>query len=226
MSDQQFTLEAVVREDIGKGASRRLRREQGLVPAVVYGGKKKPQTISLYHNKVIRALEEEAFYSSVIAISVDGKSESVILKDLQRHPYKQQILHMDLQRVSQSEEITKQIPLHFINEDTSVGVKAGGQVSHSLTELEITCKVKDLPSFIEIDLAEVELEQVLHITDVKLPKGVRLAHEITDSAHDHPVVSIHEPKAQAVEEPVEAADAGDSTEEAAGDAASDEGKDA
>jgi len=110
MSDQQFTLEAVVREDIGKGASRRLRREQGLVPAVVYGGKKKPQTISLYHNKVIRALEEEAFYSSVIAISVDGKSESVILKDLQRHPYKQQILHMDLQRGSQSEEITKQIP--------------------------------------------------------------------------------------------------------------------
>lgn len=223
MSDQQFTLEGVVREDIGKGASRRLRREQGLVPAVVYGGKKQPQTISLHHHKVIRALEEEAFYSSVIAISVNGKSESVILKDLQRHPYKQQILHMDLQRVSQSEEITKQIPLHFINEDTSVGVKAGGQVSHNLTEIEITCKVKDLPSFIEVDLANVEIEQALHISDISLPKGVRLAHEITDSAHDHPVASIQEPKAQAVEEePTEAAS--DSTDDAASDGG--EGKDA
>ncbi len=200
------------RSDIGKGASRRLRRLEGLVPAVIYGGKKKPASISLYHNKVVRALQEEAFYSSVIKVQVDGKSESVILKDLQRHPYKAQIMHMDLQRVSQSEEITKQIPVHFINEEESVGVKAGGVVSHSLTEIEITCKVKDLPSFIEVDLANVELEQVVHLSEVKLPKGVKLAHEITDSAHDHQVVAIHEPKQQA--EPVEAAEEGDEAPEA------------
>ncbi|STX41151.1 50S ribosomal protein L25 [Legionella donaldsonii] len=195
-----IVLEAEARKDIGKGASRRLRRLENKVPAVLYGGDKKPQSIHLLHNKVVKALESESIYSSVFDLKVDGKVEHVILKALQRHPYKPVILHMDLQRVSPKDVLVKQIPIHFTNEETSKGVKAGGIISHTMVHVEVKCQVKDLPEFIEVDMANVGMDDVIHLSDLKLPKGVQLAIDITDGSHNLPVVSIHAPKVAAVEE--------------------------
>lgn len=212
MSNEQVVLKGELRNDIGKGASRRLRRLQNLVPAIIYGGKKAPLSISLPHNKVIRELEEESFYASVFTVEVDGKKQKVILKDLQRHPYKAQIMHMDLQRISATESITKMIPLHYLNEEESVGVKAGGAVSKTMTEVEVKCLAKNLPSHIDVDLLKVAMDETLHLTNIKLPEGVELTADMSDSAHDSPIVSIHMPKV--IEEPeetvvVEDADAAD-----------------
>lgn len=195
-----IVLEAEARKLIGKGASRRLRRLENKVPAVIYGGEKKPESIHLLHNKVVKALENESIYSSVFNVNLDGKVEHVILKDLQRHPYKPIIMHMDLQRVSAKDILTKHIPLHFINEATSKGVKAGGIVSHTMNQVEVRCQVKNLPEFIEVDLAEVEMNDVVHLSDLKLPKGVQLVVDATDGSHDLPVVSIHAPKVISVDE--------------------------
>lgn len=205
MSEQQVVLQAELRSNLGKGSSRRLRREENKVPAIVYGEKQEPKTISLLHNKLVKALESEAFYSSVFAIEIDGDKENVILKDLHRHPYKQQILHADLLRISRNSEITKLVPVHFINEDTCKGVKLGGQISHSMPEVEIKCLAKDLPSFIEVDMQDVDVEQTLHLSDLVLPKGVELTTDISDKSHDLPVVSIHASKKD--DDEAEAADA-------------------
>ncbi|KTD23810.1 50S ribosomal protein L25 [Legionella lansingensis] len=195
-----IVLEAEVRKDVGKGASRRLRRLEDKVPAVLYGGDKAPKSIHLLHNKVVKALENESIYSSVFDLKVDGKVEHVILKDLQRHPYKPVILHMDLQRVSAKDVLVKNIPIHFINEQTSKGVKAGGIITHTMTQVEVRCKVKDLPEFIEVDMSDVGLDDVIHLSDLKLPKGVQFAVDITDGSHNLPVVSIHTPRVVAIEE--------------------------
>ncbi|WED43451.1 50S ribosomal protein L25/general stress protein Ctc [Legionella cardiaca] len=195
-------LEAESRKDMGKGASRRLRRLENKVPAVLYGGEKAPKAIHLLHNKVVKALENEAIYSSVFDLNVDGKVEHVILKDLQRHPYKPVILHMDLQRVSAKDTLVKNIPIHFTNEQTSKGVKAGGIITHTMTQVEVRCQVKNLPEFIEVDMANVGLDDVVHLSDLKLPKGVQLAIGEVDTSHNLPVVSIHAPKVAAVEEEV------------------------
>ncbi len=195
-------LEAESRTDMGKGASRRLRRLENKVPAVIYGGDKKPKSIHFLHNKVVKALETESIYSSVFDISVDGKTEHVILKALQRHPYKPIVMHMDLQRVSAKDILVKLVPLHFTNEQQSVGVKAGGLINHSMTQVEIRCQAKDLPEFIEVDMAKVGMNDVVHLSDLKLPKGVHLTIDVADGSHDAPVVSIHAPKVGAVEEEV------------------------
>ena len=184
-------LEAEVRVDLGKGSSRRLRRLENKVPAVVYGGDKAAQSINLAHHKVIKALETESIFSSVLDLKIGNKVEHVILKDLQRHPYKPVILHMDLQRVSPKDVLVKLVPLHFTNETQAKGVKAGGIVSHTMTQVEVKCQVKDLPEFIEVDLLNVGLNDVLHLSDIKLPKGVKFAVDPTEGGHDHPVVSIH-----------------------------------
>ncbi|MDI9817830.1 MULTISPECIES: 50S ribosomal protein L25/general stress protein Ctc [unclassified Legionella] len=193
-------LEAESRNDIGKGASRRLRRLENKVPAVLYGGDKEPKTLNLLHNKVIKALENESIYSSVFDLKVDGKVEHVILKDLQRHPYKPVVLHMDLQRVSAKDVLVKNIPVHFINEESSKGVKAGGIITHTMTQVEVRCQAKNLPEFIEVDMANVGMDEVVHLSDLKLPKGVQLTIDIADGSHNLPVVSIHAPKGGPVEE--------------------------
>ncbi len=193
-------LEAETRTDMGKGASRRLRRLENKVPAVIYGGDKKPLSIHFLHNKVVKALESERIYSSIFDITVDGKVEHVILKALQRHPYKALIMHMDLQRVSKKDVLVKLVPLHFINESQSAGVKAGGMINHSMTQVEIRCQAKDLPEFIEVDMTSVSLDDVVHLSHLKLPKGVQLAIDVTDGSHDSPVVSIHAPKGNTAEE--------------------------
>ena len=189
-----ITLEAEARNDVGRGASRRLRRLENKIPAIVYGGSKKPKNIHLLQNKVIKALENEAIYSSVINISVDGTKEHVILKDLQRHPYKPIILHMDFQRVSDKDVLVRHVPLHFINEKEAAGVKAGGVISHSMTQIEIRCQAKHLPEYIEVDMAKVGLNDVLHLADLTLPKNTELTVDSSDHDHNLPVVSIHLPK--------------------------------
>ncbi len=208
-------LEAETRVDTGKGASRRLRRLEGKVPAVIYGGTKEPKSIHLFHKNIIKALETESIYSSVFDVRVDGKVEHVILKDLQRHPYKPVILHMDLQRVSAKDVLVKMVPLHFINEEESTGVKEGGMVSHTMVQVEIRCQAQYLPSFIEVDLANMALNDVLHLSDLKLPKGVHLALDPTVGGHDHPVVSIHINKAQVIDEVDDVAEELESLEESA-----------
>ena len=201
MSNEDFTLDVTIREDSGKGASRRLRRESNLVPAIIYGGRKNPQPISIKFNEFVKHLENEAFYSHIITLNVDGKAEDVILKDLQRHPAKTVIYHADFLRVSKTKKFATKVPLHFINETTSKGVKLqGGQVSHNMTELEITCLPANLPEFIEVDLQDVELGQTLHISDLNLPEGVESVALNHGADHDLPVANIHKVKGAAVED--------------------------
>ena len=145
MSEAIFNLDAKIRTDLGKGASRRLRHAD-LVPAIVYGGEEAPLSITLEHNKVIQAQEFEAFYSHVLTLNVDGKSVEVLLKDVQRHPYKPKIMHMDFQRVIAGQDVHTSVPLHFVNEASSAAVKGGGVAEHHVTEVEITCLPKDLSS--------------------------------------------------------------------------------
>lgn len=198
-------LEAESRTDMGKGASRRLRRLENKVPAVIYGGEKKPMSIHFAHNKVIKALETESIYSSVFDITIDGKVEHVILKALQRHPYKPLVMHMDLQRVSKKDVLVKLVPIHFINEEKAPGIKAGGMINHTMTQVEVRCQAKDLPEFIEVDMAKVALDDVVHLSHLKLPKGVHLTVDVADHSHDSPVVSIHMPRVSASEEETEIA---------------------
>ena len=200
-------LEAQTRTDMGKGASRRLRRLENKVPAVIYGGEKEPMSIHFLHNKVIKALETESIYSSVFDITIDGKVEHVILKALQRHPYKPLVMHMDLQRVAKKDILVKLVPIHYINEQKAPGIKAGGMVNHTMTQVEIRCQAKDLPEFIEVDMSAVAMDEVLHLSNLKLPKGVHLTVNVADGSHDAPVVSIHMPRGNAVEESEEVAPA-------------------
>lgn len=187
-----FALAATIRNDLGKGASRRLRRRADEVPAIVYGGTREPQAISLSHNELSRALQNEAFYSHIITLTVDGVAEDVILKDLQRHPAKPVLLHADFQRVNRATKLHMRVPLHFINEDTAIGVKQqGGTVFHSLADLEVLCLPGDLPEYIEVDLAELQLDQILHISDLRLPAGVESVALAQGADHDLPVVAIH-----------------------------------
>ncbi|MCA6063598.1 50S ribosomal protein L25/general stress protein Ctc [Thalassolituus marinus] len=207
----EFTLSAELREDAGKGASRRLRRENG-VPAIVYGGKaggndRKPTAITLKSNELKKALENEAFYSSIITLNVAGKEEQVVLKDLQRHPAKPMIWHADFLRVSKSTKIKAHVPLHFLNEEACVGVKlGGGKITHQLTSLDIICSAGDLPEFIEIDLAAVEVGTVIHLSDLKLPKGVESLALSHGPEHDTAVVTVNAPKGGAAEEAEESAE--------------------
>jgi large subunit ribosomal protein L25 len=216
-----FTLHAKGREDTGKGASRRLRRLAGEIPAIVYGGKKAATQISLSQKDVTKALENEAFYSHIISLDVDGKSEDVIIKDLQRHPAKAFVMHMDFFRVSKTTKLQTRAPLHFINEEACVGVKlGGGLIAHSMTDLEISCLPKDLPEYIEVDMAEVELGATVHISDIKLPKGVESVALSHGEDHDLPVAAVNKPKA--VEEISNEAPEAPETEEDSAEEASEE----
>ncbi|WP_456417204.1 50S ribosomal protein L25/general stress protein Ctc [Thiolapillus sp.] len=210
MSDM-FTIQAVARNDGGKGASRRLRRE-GLVPGIIYGGGKDPEMIATAHNKLLQHLEHEAFYSSIVEVEASGKKQRVVLKDLQRHPAKPFILHFDLQRVAATDRIKMNVPLHFIGEDDAPGIKAGGTISHALVDLEIICEAQNLPEFIEVDVSGMEVGDMLHLTDIKLPQGVEIVALTHGNEHEHDelVVSM-QAKTKAAEE-----------EEAPGEAAAEE----
>ena len=167
-----FALNAEVRSDLGKGASRRLRRNESLVPAVIYGGEKPAQSISLLAKDLAKLLENEAAFSHVLTLNVAGANESVVIKALQRHPAKGFVLHADFVRVVAGQKLNAHVPLHFINEASSVGVKQqGGEVSHTISEVEVSCQPQDLPEFIEVDLAKVEVGQIVHLSDISCRKA-------------------------------------------------------
>jgi large subunit ribosomal protein L25 len=163
---------ATKREVQGTGASRRLRRA-GRVPGIIYGGEAKPQNIEMDHNHLWQHLRKEAFYSSILDLDVDGARQQCLLRDVQRHPFRQLILHVDFQRVDATHKIHQKVPLHFVNADIAPGVKLdGGMIQHIMTELDVRCLPKDLPSFIEVDLKNLEGGSSVHVSEIKLPVGV------------------------------------------------------
>lgn len=169
-------FKATKRVDQGTGASRRLRRA-GQLPGIIYGANKDAESITLDHNELYHLLRKEAFHSSVLNVVVEGKKQTVILRDTQWHPYKQQVLHIDFQRVNASEKLHIKVPLHFINAEVSPAVKLAGQIiTHVINEVDVACLPKNLPEFIEVDLSALESEQSLHVSDIKLPKGVEIVH--------------------------------------------------
>lgn len=200
MSSQQFVVSAQKRSEQGRGASRRLRRLASLVPGILYGGQVAPTMISIASKQLIKLLENEAFYSHILTIEIDGQAERAVLKDLQRHPYKPTLLHVDFQRITGNEKISMHVPLHFIGEDMAPGVKIDkGIVTHMATEIEVRCLPDFLPEFIEVDLSALKAGESVHISDLKLPKQV----ESTELLHGNDVAlaSIHLPRAAAEEAP-------------------------
>ncbi|MCL1478053.1 50S ribosomal protein L25/general stress protein Ctc [Marinobacter sp. M3C] len=192
---QDFVIEAFPRDDQGRGASRRLRREERKIPAIIYGGHKDATPIAIWHNELKKALENEAFYSRVLTIELNGEKESVILKDLQRHPYKPLLSHADFQRVNKDEEIFVHVPLHLVNEESAPAIKTFGGVAFRLmTQVEVACLPEKLPEFIEIDLFDVEMDGIVHMSDLKLPEGVRIPALQHGAEHDQAVVTINKPK--------------------------------
>ena len=195
-----FKLSASLRSERGKNASRRLRAA-GAVPGVIYGGGEPPAAVTFDHDVLMHNLENEAFYSHVLTVDVDGKPQKAILRELQRHPYKPTILHVDLLRVREDTQINVHVPLHFINEDTCHGVKLeGGTVSHNFVELEIACLPKDLPEFIEVDVQDLNLNESMHLSDIKVPEGITIVELAHGEGHDHAVVSVHAKRVAAVTE--------------------------
>jgi len=186
-----FSLNADVRADKGKGASRRLRRTDR-VPGILYGAHQDPLSVSFDHNELARNLKNEAFFSHILTIKLPDGIQQAILKDVQRHPVDPRFVHIDLQRVSENEEIRIHVPLHFLNESVSVGVKTqGGVVSRNMIEVEVACLPRYLPEYIEVDVVALEMNQSLHLSDLKLPEGVRLTALAAGKEHDLPVVAIH-----------------------------------
>ena len=198
---QDIDLVADIREEQGKGASRRLRKD-GMVPAIIYGAGRPARKITIDHNLLIRQLENESFYSSILNIKVGDNSQSAIVKDIQRHPSKRLIMHMDFQRIVADEKIKMNVPIHYLNVETAVGVKiGGGSVSQLRNDIEVICLPKDLPEYFEVDIQDLELDQMLHLSDIKVPDGVEIPELAQGPDHDHPIVSIQLIKVQ--EEPTE-----------------------
>ncbi len=194
-----FVIEAQSREDAGRGASRRLRR-QGRIPSVIYGGGEEPKSITLDHNALINQSEHESFYSSILKIKIDGGlPQDVLLKDVQRHSFKPKLVHFDFQRVRSDVAIKVHVPLHFIGEEEAPGVKAGGMVNHMMSDLIVSCLPKNLPEFLTVDLSDLGMEQSLHLSDIKLPEGVEIASLMGEEKNDVPVVVIHALKAEKAE---------------------------
>lgn len=205
MSEHKIT--ATSRNDKGKGASRRLRRK-ALVPAVIYGGHAEPKSIQLEHEKTWVASQNEWFYASILSLELDGKVERVLLRDMQRHPYKQQIMHIDFQRVSANEAVRMNVPLHFINGDTSPAGKAADvALTHEMNEIEVSCLPADLPEFIEVDLGEMQVGDTVHLSDVRFPKGVESTLKVDDE--HNPAIAVARFVKEEVEEDVIEAEGAD-----------------
>ena len=229
-------LNAELRSDSGKGASRRLRRE-GLVPAIVYGGDRPPRQISIAHNEFIHELENDAIYTQVIELRVGDKKQDVILRDLQRHPYKNKIMHADFFRIDENKPINITVPVHVENAETCAGVKMdGGMLTQLVTEIEIIALPKNLPEYLEIDVENLHLGETLHLTDIKLPEGVQILsltylEDVEDIEHDDHnvgVVSVVKTRAEEVIEegaPEAEGEVAEAPEEAAGEAEGEGGGD-
>ncbi len=189
MSVENFVVDAKPRADEGKGASRRLRRT-GQFPAVVYGSNKDAQSISLSQNTMLQHVEHEAFFSHILDVNVAGKVEKAILKDMQWHPYKPIIMHMDFLRVDASSVIKVHVPVHCIGGDVAPGVKAGGIVTHQMTTVEVSCPAGKLPEYLEADVSKLEVGETVHLSDIKLPEGVEILELSHGEGHDQSVASV------------------------------------
>jgi len=216
MSDA-FELNAEVREDKGKGASRRLRRLADQIPAIIYGGDKDPQPLTLVRKDLEKALENEAFYSQVLTIHVGSDKQQAILKDLQRHPAKDRVMHADFLRVDAKTVVKVHVPIHFLNEETCHGVKMeGGMIQHQVTDIEVQCLSGDIPEYIDVDMKDVHTGQIIHLSDIALPEGVTSVALALGEDHDLAIASVIAPKGGgAEEEEEEAAPAEEASEEAA-----------
>lgn len=186
---ETFIVNAQSRSDMGKGASRRLRHD-GVVPGIIYGGDSEPKMITVVHTELEKHLEHESFYSHVLTLSLDGVEEKVVLKDLQRHPSRPFVLHVDFLRITADTKIRMTVPLHFANDDVSPGVKHGGTATYYLTSVEVECKPADLPEFIPVDLADLDLGHTLHLTDLNLPESVEFPALAKGDQHNYAVVAI------------------------------------
>ena len=210
------------REDEGKGASRRLRHA-AKIPAIVYGGELKPVSIQLDHETVWLASQHEWFYSSILDLSLGGDVQKVLLRDMQRHPYRQQIMHLDFQRVNENETLRTAVPLHFIGEDKSpAGKSAEVVVTHELKEVHVECLPKNLPESIEVDLSELKLGDIVYLSDIKLPAGVEIPQLKLGKDHDDAVVIAKHGREEAAEE--EASAEGEGAEVPASKVSKDEEK--
>ena len=224
MSTKGFELNCTVRTDLGKGASRRLRRLNNDIPAVLYGGGEDPVSLTIAHKDIAKATENEAFFAHIITLNIGKKKQKAVIKALQRHPAKAILMHADFQRVNENQEITVNVPLHFLNEEKCVGVKTGGgSIIKTLNEIEIVCFPKDLPEFIEVDMLTLEIGDAVHLADITLPEGV--ASVAITAGNDLSVATVQAPRAE-VEEKTEAPDAPDAPESESGsdDDAADEEK--
>jgi len=227
MADK-FDLVAGYREDTGKGASRRLRH-QGKVPAIIYGAGRPPRALTFDQNKVLHQLESESFYSSILNIKVGDKSQAAIVKDIQRHPAKNLVVHLDFQRIVDDEVIRMNVPIHFLGGDEAIGVKAGGSISRIKTDVEVVCLPKHLPEYLEIDISGLDLDEMMYLSDLKLPEGVEIPELAQEDEQNQPIVSIHVIKEVVIEEEEEIAEGevpvGEEGTAAEGDAAAaDEGE--
>ncbi|AZZ97282.1 50S ribosomal protein L25/general stress protein Ctc [Pseudoalteromonas sp. R3] len=198
----QYVLNAEVRETLGTGASRRLRRADK-VPAILYGAGKDAVSLTLDHNKVIQMQEDEGFYTHILTLNIGGESVEAILKDIQRHPYKPKVTHLDFQRVDASQKLHTKVPVHFINEEAAT--KGGNTIAHHVTEIEITCLPAQLPEFVEVDVAAIEVGATVHLSDITLPAGVVSVELAKGADHDQAVVTVNAPKGGATEETAEEA---------------------
>ena len=202
---EEMAIDAKLRSDLGKGASRRLRRSADHVPAIIYGADKDPAPLTIIRKDLEKALQSEAFYSQVINVNVEGDVQPAILKDLQRHPAKDRVMHADFMRVNMKQELKVNIQLHFVNEDKCHGVKIeGGVIEHLLTEIEVKCLPGNIPEYIEVDMTDVTTADTVHISDLKLPEGVVSTDLELGEEHDQAVASVSLPRAAVEEE-----DAGD-----------------
>jgi len=187
---EEFDLVAELREDQGKGASRRLRRENK-VPAIIYGAGRPPRMLAFDHDKVLQELDNESFYSSILNIQVNDKSQAAVVKDIQRHPAKRQIMHMDFQRIVEGEAIRMNVPLHFLGEDDAPGLnEEGGTISRQMNDVEVSCLPKDLPEYIEVDVSKLEVNDSIHMSEIPLPKGVEIPELAQGPENDRLVVSL------------------------------------
>jgi large subunit ribosomal protein L25 len=199
----EHKISATGRNDEGKGASRRLRRA-AQIPAILYGGTAAPQSIQLDHEKTWLASQNEWFYSSILDLDLDGKVQKVLLRDMQRHPYKQVIMHLDFQRVDENQALRAKVPLHFLNQEKSTaGKTAGVVVTHELNEVEVSCLPKDLPEYLELDLSGLNIGDIVHLSEIKLPAGVEIPELKLGKEHDVAVV-IAKHGREEVEETTEA----------------------
>jgi large subunit ribosomal protein L25 len=197
-----FELSVEPRTALGRTGSRRLRKT-GKVPAIVYGGGEAPESMVLDHNTLSHQMNREAFFTSILTLKIGAKSQQVVVKDVQRHPVKPLIMHLDFQRIREDEEITLTVPIHFLNEADAKGVKEqGGVVDHLLSEVEVECLPRYLPEYLEIDVTALELNQIYHLSDIKLPEGVSLV--ALKHGHDEPLVAVNPPREEEVDAPVEA----------------------